>query len=196
MTDTELPVSLEALPLETRSLRIRRVILDDAPELFALSNEAAYRTWLPSQVYRDESHARSVTHFLIDQYSNPSHPRQGAYVLLIEHRADRTTIGHVGFSPFENDVEVGFAIAGRYQGQGLAVEALAAACPWACTTFQLDRILGITSVANIASKRALGRAGFAHQGDRILNFQGTEQVVGVHALVARPDAVLKPGTRA
>jgi len=76
------------------------------------------------------------------------------------------------------------------------VEALAAACPWACTTFQLERILGITSAANIASKRALRRAGFTHQGDRILNFQGTEQVVGVHALVARPGAVLKPGTHA
>lgn len=184
MTDTESPVGLDALPLVTPSLRIRRMLLDDARDLFALSNEEAYRLWLPSQVYRDESHARSVLQFLVDQYSSPAHPRWGPYVLVIEHAADRQIIGHVGFSPFGDDVEVGFAIAQRYQRQGLAVEALAAACSWAHATFQLERILGITSAANLASKRTLGRAGFVHQGDRILNFQGTEQVVSVHALAA------------
>jgi len=177
-------MSLNHLPLDTRSLLIRQVALDDTRDLFALSNEEMYRAWLPSQIYSDESHARSVVEFLIGQYSTPATPRQGAYVLVIEHKADRALIGHVGFSPFDDDVEIGFAIAQRSQRHGLAVEAIVAASRWAFETFELDRILGIASSANIASKRALERAEFAHQGDKVMSFQGTEQSVSVYALSA------------
>ena len=173
------------LPLETRALFLRRIVPDDVSDFFALSNEEAARAWLPSQVYRDEAHARSALEFLVGQYSSPGNPRRGAYVLVIDHKADRRTIGHVGFSPFGDDVEVGFAVAQRYQGQGLAAEAVAAACAWAFTTFALDRILGITSAANTAAQHTLVRAGFVHQEDRIQMFQGTEEPVGVYALAAR-----------
>lgn len=186
-------MSLDVLPLETRSLFLRRIVSDDAPDLFALSNEDAARTWLPSQIYRDESHARAAVEFLVGQYSRPGNPRRGAYVLAIDHKADRRTIGHVGFSPFGDDVEAGFAVAQRYQGQGLAAEAVVAACAWAITTFALDRILGITSAANTAARHTLVRAGFVHQEDRVQMFQGTEAPVGVYALVARSGT---PCTRA
>jgi ribosomal-protein-alanine N-acetyltransferase len=127
---------------------------------------------------------RSVLESLIGQYSSPANPRQGAYVLAIEHKADRTVIGHVGLSPIDDDVEIGFAIAQRYQGRGFAAEAIVAASWWAFESFALDRILGITSAANIASKRALLRAEFVHQGDKVMRFQGTEQSVSVYALPA------------
>src|SRR5262245_21083993 len=100
----------DQLPVETRSLRLRRLALQDAPTLLVLSNEETSRTWLPSQVYRDRAHAVSVLEFLIGQYSIPGDPRQGAYVLAIEHRTDGVLIGHVGFSPFDKEVEIGFAI--------------------------------------------------------------------------------------
>ena len=177
-------MSLNQLPLNTRSLLIRQVVIGDARDLLVLSNEETFRAWLPSQVYSDESHARSVLEFLIGQYSTPANPRQGAYVLVIEHKADRTLIGHVGLSPIDDDVEIGFAIAQRYQGQGLAVQAIVATSRWAFEAFELDRILGITSSANIASKRALVHAEFAHQGDKVMRVQGTEQPVSVYALSA------------
>lgn len=179
-------MSLDQLPLDTGSLLIRQIVLDDAGALLRLSNEATFRAWLPSQVYRDASHARSVLEFLIAQYSRPANPRQGAYVLAIEHKADRTLIGHVGLSPIDDDVEIGFAIAQRYQAHGFAVEAIVAASRWALKSFQLDRILGITSSANIASKRTLVRAEFVYQGDKVMKFQGTEQPVSVYALSAHP----------
>lgn len=178
----ERAVSLDHLPLETKSLLMRQVVLDDAGELFLLSNEAAFRTWLPSQVYHDESHARSVLEFLIGQYSNPANPRQGAYVLAIEHKADQALIGHVGLGPIDDDVEIGFAIAQRYQSRGLAAEAIVAASRWAFKTFELDSILGITSSMNTGAKRALLRAEFAHREDKVMRFQGSEQPVSVYAL--------------
>ena len=181
-------MSLNRLPVTTRSLLIRQFVREDAGDVLILSNEETSRTWLPSQVYRDHAHAASVLEFLIAQYSTPANPRHGPYVLAIEHRTDRRLIGHVGLSPLEDDVEIGFAIGQSYQGQGFATEAIVAASRWAFQMFGLDRILGITSAANLASKRALVRAHFAHQEDKVMRFQGTERSVSVYALSANSGA--------
>ena len=175
-------MAVSQLPIETRSLLIRKFVLQDAPAVFVLSNEETSRSGLPSQVCRDHAHAVSVLEFLISQCSTPGDPRHGPYVLAIEHRVDRLLIGHVGFSPLDDEVEIGFAIAQDYQRQGLATEAIVAASRWALREFELDRILGITSATNIPSKRTLVRARFAHEGDKTMRFQGSEQVVSVYAL--------------
>jgi len=98
---------------------------------------------------------------------------------------DRALIGHVGFSPLDDEVEIGFSIAQNYQRRGLAAEAILAASRWALQTFELDRIIAVTSAGNMASKRTLERAGFAYEGDEAMNFQGTEQDVSVYALKRR-----------
>ena len=150
--------------------------------MLVLSNEDASRTWLPSQIYRDEAHAVSAITFLIDQLATPGDPRRGPYVLAMEHRTSGMLIGHVGFSPYEDDVEIGFAVAQDYQRRGLALEAIVAGCHWIFQEFALDRILGIASVANVGSRRVLARAGFVHQEDRVINAQGTVQPVSFYAL--------------
>jgi ribosomal-protein-alanine N-acetyltransferase len=177
-------VASNRLPIETRSLLIRQFVPEDAATVLVLSNEETARTWLPSQVYRDQAHALSVLEFLISQYSTPGNPRHGPYVLAIEHRAHSALIGHVGFSPLDDEVEIGFAVAQGYQRQGFTTEAIVAASRWAFQTFELTRIVGITSAANIASRRTLARALFTYEGDRMLRFQGTEQEVSVYALSA------------
>lgn len=175
-------MDLDPLPLETRSLRLRKFVPDDAAAALILSNEESARAELPSQVYRDLDHAISELEYLMSQYSTPGDPRRGPYVLAVEHRASAALIGHVGFSPLDEKVEIGFSIAETYQRQGFANEAVVAASRWAFGTFALDRILAITSAANIASRRTLARAGFAHEKDTSMRFQGTEKEVSVYAL--------------
>lgn len=170
------------LPLRTRSLLIRPFVPGDVETLLALSQEDTLRTWLPSQVYRDATHTASVLEFLIGEYSHSADPRRGPYVLAIEYRADRVLIGHVGLSPLDDDVEIGFAIGQHHQRRGLASEAVEAVTRWAFEMFALDRIVGITAVANTASRRALVRAHFTHQEDTMMKFQGTDQTVSVYEL--------------
>ena len=86
----------------------------------------------------------------------------------------------MGFSPFEKEVEIGFAIGQMYQRRGLATEAVVAGTRWALDTFGLKRILGIAAVANQASSRTLEKAGFLRQRDCPMMFQGTEQMVSVY----------------
>lgn len=175
-------MALNQLPIETRSLLLRQFVPGDAPTVLILSNEETARTWLPSQVYRDHAHALSVLEFLRSQYSTPGNPRHGSYVLAIEHSASSSLIGHVGFSPLNDEVEIGFSIAQSYQRQGFASEAIFAASCWAFQAFALNRILGITSVSNIASRRTLVRAGFGYEGNKTMRFQGAEQEVSVYVL--------------
>jgi RimJ/RimL family protein N-acetyltransferase len=168
--------------IETEALVLRPFGLGDAAVAYVLSNEPAFRQWLPSQVYADEVEACGALKFLVEKYAAPADPRLGPYVLAVEHQVDGSLIGHVGLSPFEGDVEIGFAIAEAYQRQGLATEGVVAACRWAFGRFGLTRILAIAAQSNQGSRRVLARAGFGHQEDRVMCFQGTEQAVSVYCL--------------
>lgn len=174
--------SPQPLAIATPNLLLRHFTLRDAALAHTLSLEPSSQLWLPSQIFADEAIARERLAFLIARCAAPGDPRLGPYVLAIEHRASGVLIGHVGLSPFDDDVEIGFAIAEAYQRQGLAVEAVTAACRWAFERFALPCILGIAAQANDASRKVLARAGFAHQDDREMNFQGTAQTVSVYGL--------------
>jgi RimJ/RimL family protein N-acetyltransferase len=189
-------VGIDQLPIETPSLRIRQFVPGDAAAVFALSIEPAWRTWLPSQVYSDEAHARSAIEFLIGQYQDPGHPARGPYVLAIEHRADGALLGHVGFSPLDGEVEVGFSIGEAHQRRGYATEAIVSGSRWALEAFGLERVLAIAAVANVASRRALARARFVYEGDRVMPFQGEEQSVCVYVLTRDAGAAPRPRGRA
>lgn len=180
-------MDINRLPLETRSLRLRQFVADDAARALFLSNEESSRIGLPSQVYRDLDHARSEVEYLVSQYASPGNPKQGPYVLAIEHRDSSTLIGHIGLSPLDDDVEIGFSIAESFQRQGLATEAIDAASHWAFERFALDQILAITSATNTASRRTLLRSGFIYEGDKTMRFQGIDETVSVYARFRRSD---------
>src|SRR3970040_1060351 len=91
---------LRQLPIETASLTLRAIVPEDEPKVFQMSQEDGMRTWLPSQVYRDEVHAASVLASLISQYSVPGDPRIGPYVLGVQVRSVGELVGDVGFGHF------------------------------------------------------------------------------------------------
>jgi ribosomal-protein-alanine N-acetyltransferase len=176
---------LRQLPVETASLTLRAFVPEDAPKVFQMSQEEGMRTWLPSQVYRDEAHAASVLASLISQYSVPGDPSIGPYVLGVQVRSAGELVGHVGFGPSGEAVEVGFAIESVHQRKGIATEAVRAACEWAADSFSIATILGITAAQNSASQGVLLRAGFARQREDVMHFQGLEQPVIFFAFARR-----------
>ena len=102
---------MQGLPLETPSLRLRHFVPEDAAPIMALNAESSTRHWLPSHVYPTLEDASSRLGFLISCYTAPGHPRRGPYVLAVEHKDEAKLLGHVGFSPFDDEVEVSYAIA-------------------------------------------------------------------------------------
>jgi RimJ/RimL family protein N-acetyltransferase len=153
-----------------------------------LNGEETTARWLPSHVYSDLDEAAASLAFLIAAYGSPGDPRLGPYVLGVEHGESRKLLGHVGFSPLDDDVEVSYAIAQQARRRGHGTQALACACRWAAAAFALRSIVAITAAANVASRRTLDRAGFVHSGMHVMRFQGTEQRVSRHAWFPDPRA--------
>ena len=181
--------TMPALPLRTPALLLRQFVPTDAPRVMTLNNEETTRRWLPSHAYADLDEAAAAMADLIACYAFPGDPRLGPYVLGVEQRESGQLLGHVGFSPLGDDVEVSYAIAQQARGRGHGREALAFACRWAATTFSLRRVVAITAAANLPSRRTLGRAGFVHAGTGLMRFQGIEQEVSRYAWLAdKPDA--------
>jgi RimJ/RimL family protein N-acetyltransferase len=165
------------LPLDTPSLRLRHIVVEEAVRMMELNGEPSTRRWLPSHVYANEQEATERMRFLISCYSTPGDPRLGPYVLAVDHLASGDLLGHVGFSPFDSDVEVSYAIAEAYRGRGYGAEALYHACQWAASSFGLPSLLAITEAENEPSRRTLDGARFIHLHDSVMRFQGTEQTV-------------------
>lgn len=168
---------MTSLPLRTPSLRLRHIVVDEAVRMMALNGEPSTRRWLPSHVYADTAEATDRMRYLIGCYSAPGDPRLGPYVLAVEHTASGALLGHVGFSPFDGDVEVSYAIAEDSRQRGYGAEALHHGCRWAAQTFGLPRILALTESENLPSRRTLERAAFVHDEDLLMRFQGSPQRV-------------------
>jgi RimJ/RimL family protein N-acetyltransferase len=140
--------------IATARLWLRPFTPADVPKLFAMSQEAVIRRWIPDQVYRDEAHAAEVAAAL----AVVADPRRGAFVLGVELVETRELVGHVGLSPTRGSVEIGYAIEDAQQGRGFASEAVRAMTEWALR--DLPEVLGIVAPDNLASRRVLDKAGF------------------------------------
>ena len=169
--------AMQGLPLETPSLRLRHFVPEDAAPIMALNAEASTRHWLPSHVHPTLEDASSRLVFLISCYSAPGHPQRGPYVLAVEHKDEAKLLGHVGFSPFADDVEVSYAITESSRRRGYGTEALVHACKWLADAFGVSRILAITESANVISRRLLDRVSFVRVHEEVMMFQGNKQLV-------------------
>jgi ribosomal-protein-alanine N-acetyltransferase len=162
---------------------LRHLVPEDAPKLYAMSLESGLRTWLPDQVYTSELNALEVTHFLIEKCRDPGVPSIAPYVLGVCLKDTSELIGHVGLSPFDGQVEIGYAIEDKHQGKGFASDAVRAMSDWALLHFELPRILGIVATDNASSCRVLERAGF------ILATESMKTLNGRPGLVRRYERV-------
>ena len=147
-------------PIFAPNVTLRFFVPEDAPKIFAMSQERGLREWLPDQVYDSEDAALDVLRYLIEAYATPGTPTLAPYVLGVCLAGSSQAIGHVGLSPLHGDVEIGYAIENRCQGQGLASQAVKAMSEWALVRFALPRILGIAAGENVASCKVLEHAGF------------------------------------
>jgi RimJ/RimL family protein N-acetyltransferase len=164
-------------PIRTPRLLLRHFRLEDTADIRRLNAELSTAHWLPSHVYADDSEATEAITFLIRSYSDPGNPRHGPYVLGVELANARGLLGHVGFSPVDDKVEVSYAIAEAERGHGYGVEALVHACRWVAQAFGLGSLVAATATENLASQRLLEKAGFLHVRDESSRFQGVQRVV-------------------
>jgi len=156
-----------------------------------MSNESCAQQWLPNQICRDVSHASGVIRYLREQFDLNQSASTHVFVMGIELRSSGKLIGHVGLSPFEGEVEIGFGIKTEAQGQGYAIEAVSYYCRWGMEQFCLNRILGIADKNNLASQAVLQRCGFEVVEEKQTRFQGTVKEVLIYE-IRNPERLESP----
>lgn len=147
-------------PVYTPSLILREFVIGDAPKVFQMSLESGMRRWLPDQVHRSEDHTTEVLEYLMEQYDDLESPARAPCVLGVCVRNTGELVGHVGLSPLRDQVEIGYAIEERRQGNGYATEAVSAMTQWGHDIFGMLSVLGVVAGANVGSCRVLEKSGF------------------------------------
>ena len=158
--------------IETTDLVIRLLKKSDVEDIFRLSQESSLAKWIPDQVYRSINEAEEVITFLTSLYSKPISPVTRPFVIGVELKGNKELIGHVGLSPLEGKVEVGYAISENYVNQGLATQAVSAVSNWVLTSSELKEIFGVVACENIGSSRVLEKSGYKLVKEHNRNYLG------------------------
>ncbi len=144
--------------LETDRLILRRQVLDDLDHLFALYSDPQVSKYIPDAPRTYEDAREELEWFM---HGHPKHPELGLWAIV--HVESGQFIGRGGLLPWTIDgrpeVEVAYAIAQRYWGQGLATEAARAIVRYAFEQLNLSRLICLIDPANHASRRVAEKIG-------------------------------------
>jgi ribosomal-protein-alanine N-acetyltransferase len=126
---------------------------------FELENRAYFATSVTDR--GDEFYARFA-----ERYRALLHEQDAgicAFYVLVDR--DGSVVGRFNLYDLENGAaEVGYRVAERVAGRGVATEALANLCRKAAQDHGLRTLTAGTSTANVASQRVLQKAGFTLTG--------------------------------
>jgi ribosomal-protein-serine acetyltransferase len=164
---------------------LRTFAPDDAVTLYALVDQERdrLRHWMP---WPDNVRSVEEQRTWIERSLASEHDREANGIWL----RDGELAGTVGMTvtTVDNGAEVGYWIAERYEGRGLATRAAAAMIDLAFGELQLHRVTLRAAVINEASRAVAERLGFTQEG--VLREQGLVATgeyldMAVYGLLAR-----------
>lgn len=148
--------------LSTARLILRALRQDDLGDLYAYASDPEIDRYTPWTHYSSVAEAQSDLNDFIAEYDQNGLGAWGIEV-VDEHRL----IGIISFSPphpHHRRTEMGFTIARTHWGRGFATEAATAVIAFGFDTLQLLRVEAVCLPENLASARALMKAGMRYEG--------------------------------
>ena len=146
--------------LQTERLLLRKPRMDDAPVIFdtyAQDPEVTrYLVWKPHQ------NIRETEEFLLACGQLWRTGKDFAYAITLKE--NDKLIGMFGLHPLKLKIEVGYALARPYWGQGCMTEVLRAVIDWAFVQPDIFRVQAICDVENLGSARVMEKAGMSREG--------------------------------
>lgn len=154
----------ETIFVETPRLVLRRFTDRDREPFFALNHDPEVTRHLLGPLSRAESDD------LVDRV-NAMIDERGFSFFCVEEKASRECIGMLGLAVprfeahFTPCVEIGWRLARRTWGQGLATEGARACLAFGWERLRLDEIVSFTVQANERSWRVMERLGMTRAGE-------------------------------
>jgi RimJ/RimL family protein N-acetyltransferase len=149
--------------IETPRLRLRRLLPSDAPDLVALDSDPAVMRYVGSPA---GTRTPEETADRVGQRIGADHGLCGFW--LVEGKDDGAFhgLGLLLPMPEGDEIEVGYRLARRSWGRGIATEVAAALIDHAFRHLALPRLVAVVYPDNRASRRVLDKLGFTHDGPR------------------------------
>ena len=143
---------------ETNRLTLRRLVMDDLDELFALYRDPEIRQYFPEGVLNLEETKEELEWHM---NGHPRYPELGLWATV--HKETGKFIGRCGLLPWEIDnqleVEIAYLLDKSFWHQGLATEAAQGILKYGFEKLNLSRLICLIDPENIASQRVAERIG-------------------------------------
>ena len=164
--------------LETNRLTLRRLIMDDMDDLFALYSDPQVRKYFPEGTLTYEETKEELEWFL---NGHPTHPELGLWATI--HKETGKFIGRCGLLPWtiegRAEVEVAYMIAREYWRQGLGSEAAQGILQYGFEQLQLSRLICLIDKDNEASIKVATGLGMTFEKE-VDDGMGPAQVYSNH----------------
>ena len=164
--------------LETDRLELRWLTVDDDDFIVRLLNEPAWKLYIGDFGVRTLEDARRY----LERGPIAMYARRGFGLYMVELRATGEPIGICGLIKREalEDVDLGYALLEEFRGKGYAFESASAVLELGRRTFELSRIVAISSKDNRSSAKLLGKLGFRFE--RVVRLKADAETVNLYAV--------------
>ena len=148
--------------LETKRLLLRRLVMGDLDDLFALYSDKEVRKYFPEGTLSYEETKDELQWFL---NGHPKHPELGLWATI--HKESGKFIGRCGLLPWtikgQDEVEIAYLLDKAFWGQGPATEAAKGIMQYGFEQLNLSRLICMIDPGNVASQRVAERIGMAFE---------------------------------
>lgn len=146
--------------LETKRLRLRKPVLQDADEIFRKyaqdSEVTKYLTWRPN---RNIKETRNFVRACLQAWEEGK-----AFHWVIVRQKDNQLLGMITARVDDYKWELGYVLARPYWGSGYMTEAVQKIVDWALKQEGIYRVWSVCDVDNLASARVMEKAGMRREG--------------------------------
>ena len=146
--------------IETERLLIRLPQLSDAQSLFGgYAQDAEVTRYL---IWQPHTNVQETERFLAESIAAWGQGTRFPWVITLKGGGELIGMVEIRLNSFKADV--GYVIARRWWGRGLATEALRPVVEWAMAQPTIYRVWALCDVANVASARVLEKVGMKLEG--------------------------------
>ena len=149
-------------PIETERLRIRKLTMHDAEDIYAISSNPKVSATVLWSTHRSIFDSRAMLRGVLRDYRTDTPAAFG-----IELKETGHVIGTIGFISLDYDNscgEIGYSLKYECWNHGYMTEALSAMLDFGFTKVYLSRIEGMFDVNNPASGRVMVKCGMKKEG--------------------------------
>jgi ribosomal-protein-alanine N-acetyltransferase len=154
--------STDILILRTKRLILRRIILDDAEELFEFCKDPDLFRYIGGRAHKTKAESENFIRDIENKYTKREILPWG-----LVYKENNKLIGDCAFllwSEQPHRAELDYLLSKSYWNQGLMTEAVKELIRFGFEKLRLERIQAMSEIANAASIRVMEKSGMTFEG--------------------------------